>query len=207
MKQENELLKNTVKNQGGQIEFLQREIRRKNLIAKGIRDDENEKSQKTREKNGTVLQNIEAHTDTARNVDEIRRIGKCNNTRTRPIIVKLTTDQKKQEIMERAKKLKGTNIWMEEDYMPRTIKKRKKLVSFLKNTRQRGERTILKYDKIILWEQLYGAHELEIWRPHREIIEQRNTQTPKRTLDMRSPMGESLQDQLRKITRTTRKKN
>ncbi|KAF2896272.1 hypothetical protein ILUMI_09912 [Ignelater luminosus] len=91
--------KKTVNNQGTQIELLESKIRRKNLIVKRIPDDANEKSQETREKIGTVLQTIGAPTDTARDVDEVTRIEKYNNTRTPPIIVKLTTGRN-QEIME-----------------------------------------------------------------------------------------------------------
>ncbi|KAF2889168.1 hypothetical protein ILUMI_17005, partial [Ignelater luminosus] len=62
----------------------------------------------------------------------------------------------KQEIMERTKKLKGTNIWVEEDYTPRTMEERRKLVPFLNDARHRGERAILKY---VIWSTQTGKRE------------------------------------------------
>ncbi|KAF2902086.1 hypothetical protein ILUMI_04099 [Ignelater luminosus] len=162
-----------------------------------VRDRRQDARGAQKRETGTVLQNIGASTDTARDVDELKRIGKFNSARTRPIIVKLTTGQRRQEIMEQTKKLKGTNIWVKKT--PRTMEEIRKSVTFIKDARQRGE-------KIMLGEQVYAAHELERGRPHRESIKQRNTQTPKQTVDMRSSMGDSLQNHLQKITRTTREK-
>ena len=48
--------------------------------------------------------------------DGIRRIGKYNEGRKRSIIVKLMPEKKKTEIMKQASKLKGTEIWLDEDF-------------------------------------------------------------------------------------------
>lgn len=70
--------------------------------------------------------------------------------RPRSLIVKLFIHKDKQEILSKASTLKGTNIYMNEDFSDSVRQKRKELMPQMKAARARGERAYLKYDRLIV---------------------------------------------------------
>ncbi|KAF2906009.1 hypothetical protein ILUMI_00167, partial [Ignelater luminosus] len=81
--------------------------------------------------------------------------------------------------MERTKKvtIKGTNIWVEENYTPRTMEERRKSVSFLKDARQRAERAILKNNRTKKYSdtKANSGYELANGGPHAESAPKNHT--------------------------------
>ncbi|KAF2886163.1 hypothetical protein ILUMI_20010 [Ignelater luminosus] len=86
---ENKLSKQDVMLQKKKIESLEREAKRKNIVAKGIME--------------IIGANIKEETD----IDEARRMEKYRGKFNRPIIMKITTTIKKDEIINKAKELEG----------------------------------------------------------------------------------------------------
>lgn len=192
MKTENELLKTKVTKQEERIIDLEREVRKKNIIIKGVEDKENEKETETREKIKRVLKKIEVGCDTDADLEEVRRLGRYKEGKIRPILIKVTRENTRTNIFKNAKLLHGTNVWINQDY-PKTIQEERKiLVEQMKEARRQGYRASIKYNKLIVDKE---TRKVELGGG------------TKRSILERSPEGNSLEEQFRKITRTERQKN
>ncbi|KAK4875821.1 hypothetical protein RN001_012243 [Aquatica leii] len=103
-KEENTKLTKKVDEQNERIEMLEREIRGKNLIIKGIKEDINECEVVTREKVCIVIDKIGISLDKKMEIDEAKRLGKPTEGKTRPILIKLIkTSTKKKDFKQRKK--------------------------------------------------------------------------------------------------------
>ena len=214
VKEENELLKNKVKDQETRIQFMEKEMRKKNLIIKGVADTHKEGTKDTEEKINKIMEKMGLDVRSSKDIDVTMRIGKYREDKARPILVKLTRECTKINILKKSATLKGSDIWIDEDY-PKDIQiERNKLLPILKEARSSGQNAYLKYDKLIINNELYTKaddRKSETINEGRRIYEhnkQRNTNTSaKRTVAERSPQGDSLQQQLNKIHRTQLAKN
>ncbi|XP_065658502.1 uncharacterized protein LOC136083018 [Hydra vulgaris] len=86
-------------------------------------------------------------------VERAYRIGKIKEDKSsRTMIIKLLDFQNKNKILTSAKKLKGTGIFINEDFSNETMEIRKKLWEEVKQLRKEGKYAIIKYDKIFVRE-------------------------------------------------------
>lgn len=206
MKEENKNLRERVVKQEERIQHLEREVRKKNLIIKGIVDGEGEDENETRDKIVAVVQKIGVDIDVKGDVDEVRRIGKYRPQQKRPILVKLTKESTRRTVLKNAKKLKGTDIWIDEDYPREVQEERRRLMPRMKEARENGCKAIVKYNKLIINGEVHTAEELKEGREVERMSEfGSGSNSLKRTVFERSPEGDKFEEQLRKISRTTRK--
>lgn len=83
--------------------------------------------------------------------EQAHRTGKYTaNGRPRPVIVKLLCYKDKEEILKQAKKLKGTNFFINEDFSERVRQRRKELLPQLGEAHKQGNFAFLKYDQLIV---------------------------------------------------------
>lgn len=66
------------------------------------------------------------------------------------MIVRLFRYKGKQTILSKVNNLKGTNIYMNEDFTDAVRQKRKELLPEMRADRARGEWAYLKYDKLVV---------------------------------------------------------
>lgn len=209
MKEENMRLKERMREQEDKIEKLEREIRSKNIVIKGIMDEEKESEEKMREKVNIVMGKIGIDIRENEDIDEMRRIGRYKINETRPIKVSLIKKDTKTKILRNAKHLKGTDIWIDEDYPKQIQEERKALLPQLKEARAKGHRAVMKYNRLIIDGEIYRTEDdvcyegVERERKREEVKD--NGQ--KRTLGERSPESSNIEEQIRKITKTTLRKN
>ena len=71
-------------------------------------------------------------------IDVVHRMGKQLDNKPRPVIVRLRTFREKQECLKLSPKLKGTNIYINEDISKATLDIRKTKLRELKEKRQQG---------------------------------------------------------------------
>ena len=76
------------------------------------------------------------------------RVGNINNTLPRTIIAKFSSFKGKQIVLSDAKKLKGQNIYINEDFSKETMDIRKVKWKSVKSLKSQGKFAILVYDKI-----------------------------------------------------------
>ncbi|XP_065678105.1 uncharacterized protein LOC136093113 [Hydra vulgaris] len=80
-------------------------------------------------------------------VERAHRIGQFKENKPRTLVLKLLNYQDKNKILKAGKQLKGTGLYINEDFAQETIYHRRKLWE-VKKLRSEGKYAILKYDKI-----------------------------------------------------------
>ncbi|XP_065684372.1 uncharacterized protein LOC136096733 [Hydra vulgaris] len=81
-------------------------------------------------------------------VERAHRIGQFKENKPRTLVLNLLNYQDKNKILKAVKQLKGTGIYINEDFAQETIYHRRKLWEEVKKLRSEGKYAILKYDKI-----------------------------------------------------------
>lgn len=201
-KKENQRMRDIISQQDERIGILEREVRKKNLIFKGVEDKIDEKPEETKRKVLMICQMLEVNINPEVNIDDIQRLGKPRPGTIRPIILKLTTSDKKWEILKKSNKLKGTDIWVDEDYPKKIQEDRALLIPELKKARSSGKRAQLRYDKLIVDGKIVNTSAAQTTTT--ELKTRETTTGNKRKTDMRSPEAAKLEEQLKKITRTAK---
>ncbi|RZF33067.1 hypothetical protein LSTR_LSTR015674 [Laodelphax striatellus] len=152
-------LKEEVSKQGDRIRQLEKEVRKRNIIIHGVEDDKNENTEKfafgfIRSKLGVDINDCE--------LDFAERIGLFKSNSNRPIIIGLTTCRRKAEILSKRTLLKGSNIYLAEDYPKEVQEIRKNLRVEMISARKEGKYAILKYDKLIVLEKEKSRRKREL---------------------------------------------
>lgn len=83
-----------------------------------------------------------------KSVGRIHRIGKPG--RNRPVIVYFQDYNEKQKIISNARKLKGTDISVQNDYSKETLRKRKLLWDSAKDEKRHGKKVNLVHDVLFV---------------------------------------------------------
>ncbi|CAG9820033.1 unnamed protein product [Phaedon cochleariae] len=148
LEQENEKLQR-------RIHDLERKAKKFNIIIYGIGGSEEETYNTTIELLKTKLQ-IDCE---ERDIKDIYRIGKSENTKPRPVVAELATFKIKSEILKEAKeKLRGTPVFIAQDFTKEEYEERKILYEGLKKARSKGLKAFLKR-KILIVEGENYTHE------------------------------------------------
>lgn len=200
IKDENKRLKKKVEEQESRIGRLERAVRSKNVVIKGIGEEESENESSIKEKVNRIIHKIGINVETERDIDEIRRIGRKETGKKRPVLVKLVRESTRSEILRNARHLKGTTMWIDEDFPKNVQEKRMTLIPRLREARDRGHRAVLKYDKLIVDGEIIVDSDREDEGGERGAGQ-------KRTVEIRSPEGDSIDGQTPKITKTMTTKN
>lgn len=88
-------------------------------------------------------------------MERIHRIGRPTKGKSRPVILKLFDFNVKENILRNARKLKGTTISISEDLSIHIRQKRKLLWNSAKEDRDKGEKVVLRFDKLIVGNSSY----------------------------------------------------
>ena len=127
---------------------LEDRSRRDNLRIDGIAEVENETWEQTEE----ILQNLLKEKPQLENisVERAHRVGNKGKNNKRTIVLKLASFKDKLKIISEARKLKGTNISINEDYSKETLQIRKEKWKEVKELRKNGTYAILVYGKVVI---------------------------------------------------------
>ena len=127
---------------------LEDRSRRDNLRIDGIAELENETWEQTEE----ILHNLFKEKLELENilVERAHRVGNKGKNDKRTIVLKLASFKDKLKIISEARKLKGTNISINEDYSKETLEIRKEKWKEVKELRKNGTYAILVYDKVVI---------------------------------------------------------
>ena len=125
--------------------------RRNNIRVDCIRESEGETWNDSEEK---VKKLLKAVLKIDRNIDIERahRTGSKRNDRRRTIVLKLLNFKDKEDILSKARLLKGTGIFVNEDFAKETREKRKLLWEEVKKHRIEGKYAVIKYDRVFVRE-------------------------------------------------------
>ena len=133
------------------LDYLENQSRRSNVIIDGIPDVKSESWSDAEIKVKNVFTDHLKINPKLIEIERAHRVGKYDPTgRPRSIVAKLLRFKDKEEIFKRSKNLKGTNIYINEDYSESVRQKRKDLLPQLKAERQKGNIAYLKFDKLVV---------------------------------------------------------
>lgn len=136
------------------IDELENRERRINLVIHGLTESPQESSSSL---NTTVVKKIfKKHLKVwITSIERIHRLGNHKEGSRRPVILRLMNYREKQLIVQNAKKLKGTNIYIGEDFSYRVRSVRRLLWNSSRANRERREKVYLSYDKLKINGEVY----------------------------------------------------
>ena len=125
--------------------------RRNNIRVDGVPESENETWDNSLEKVQQIIKNRLAIKDNivierARRGGAVKRNG---GDQPRTIFAKILNFQDKNKILKKASRLKGSGIYISEDFSSQTMQIRKSLWPKVKELREQGKYAIIKYDRIV----------------------------------------------------------
>ena len=139
--QENEYLREKLRD-------IEDRCRRDNLRIDGLQEVENETWEQTEKiLKGMIQEKLEIQDV---NIERAHRVGSTSNTSPRTVVAKFSSFKGKQLVLSAAKKLKGQNIYINEDFSKETMDIRKEKWKSVKSLRSQGKYAILVYDKIVV---------------------------------------------------------
>lgn len=133
-------------------DYAEAQSKRNNLIFDGINESDGESWSDSEEKVRKLMSENLKLDPRKIELERAHRTGKSSETATRPrpIVVKFLRYKDKVEVLSLAKELKGTNIYINEDFSEAVRQKRKDLLPAMKAARERGDLAYLRYDKLIV---------------------------------------------------------
>ncbi|XP_047122400.1 uncharacterized protein LOC124805898 [Hydra vulgaris] len=138
--------------------ILEDRSRQNNLRIEGITESVNETWEETED---NVLKLFSKNLKVNEvEIERAHRTGYKKDGKTRTLILKLLRFKDKAKILKEAHRLKGLNIYINEDYSRETSIIRKKLFSEAKLRRENGENVAVRYDKIIKLKSNYTKKDL-----------------------------------------------
>jgi hypothetical protein len=140
------LLKEKIKFLIDKQRVLEDRSRRNNIRVFGICEGQNETWEET-ELQLTKLLNEKLNIKNV-TIERAHRTGKASNKFPRAIVAKLLNFKDKENILQNAKKLKDTGIFIKEDFSYETQQIRKSLWEEVKGIRESGKYAVIKYDKV-----------------------------------------------------------
>lgn len=152
LKKENQILKYRLLN-------CERKLKKFNLIFYGLQEEEEEL---------VGIQNILDLINQKLNIDcnfsdirDIYRIGQKTADKNRPTVVEFINYKLRTDILANSKKLKGTGIFITNDYTPEDYEKHKILIAHLKTARSNNHHAVIKNNVLIINGDKYTCEDLE----------------------------------------------
>ncbi len=132
------------------LEYLEGQSRRNNLVIDGIIETPGETWTEAEEKVKKIFAE-KLQLQRSIEVERAHRTGKpLMGERPRPIVVQFLTHKDRSAVLQRAKNLKGTKIFINEDYTDTVRQKRKELIPKMRAAQERGGIAFLRYDKLVI---------------------------------------------------------
>ena len=134
------------------VDDLENRSRRNNLCFEGIAESVGENWQQTENKVKELISTYMPEVGDDVVIERAHRVGKTRPSEAKPrkIVARFFNYKDRESILKAKKKLHGTNIFINEDYSDRVMKKRKDLMPKLKEARKKNLRAFLRYDKLII---------------------------------------------------------
>lgn len=161
LRSENEVLRQAVKSQEGKITALDNYSRRSNLIFDGISEQSDETQVILLGKIQQVLNNMKIQNCKAIKFERFHRLGHYTGKSSRPVIVRFSFYQDRELVWSHKKNLKGTQIYVREDFCRDTLEYRQSVIPILKAARANGKKCVLVGDALIIDGQRYQRGNLD----------------------------------------------
>lgn len=148
LKEENNLLKMKIEKQDEKIRTLEKESKGKELIVHGLEERETSEVSVERLLLDFFRSTMQLAMD-GNDLDKAFRLGK-KMERPRPIRVIFAKSKVRDTVISKRKALKGSKIFISENFPKEVLETRKALLPEVKKLREEGKTAFIKYDKIIV---------------------------------------------------------
>lgn len=143
---ERNLMKKTITEMEDKVTYLENQSRRDNIVIRGVQEMERESWDDTVK----VVIDVGKRIGIDISKEDVTRAHRIGYGKTpRPIVVKMRSWRMKNEFMKNKKKLKGSDVIIQEDLAKKTIEERKKLLEEARKRRDHGENAYVSYDKLV----------------------------------------------------------
>ncbi|CAH2092029.1 unnamed protein product [Euphydryas editha] len=150
--EENKYLKNEVQRLKEKVKYLDEQNRKNNLLLHGIKETE-KNHQELFNLIKQTLKNLDIEIDIYE-INNFYRLGKKQgDSKVRPILISLTSFQKKLIILENKMKM-PKQTYITEDFSKETLEMRKDLQEKLKQVKQSGKDAFIRNNKIVIKETI-----------------------------------------------------
>ncbi|CAH2084522.1 unnamed protein product [Euphydryas editha] len=140
-------LEEKIEKQQNSIDFLEKQMRKKNIVFFGI--SESEKNYEELLNNILHIINEKMNIACPKwEIESVFRLGR-NKDKIRPVVVTTTTLSRKLQILKNKRTLDNSGLYIKQDYTPAVLIKRRELQDELQRKRMSGEKVTLRYDKIV----------------------------------------------------------
>lgn len=212
IKRVNTELQRQVENQDKRIMQMEKEIRKRNIVIYGVDEPKEENIQYMKCKVSQIMNKLEVQIDEKGDILDIYRIGRPTGNNSRPLLVETKSWNKKMEILKETRKLKGTKIFISEDFPKDIQEQRRILTRHMKDAREKGHKVKLYYNTLKIDEGMYNVESLGYRKNHFSSTNSNSTdvnyaivEKPRgRTMSQRSPNEDSNEwERIQKITKTS----
>nr|CAH7733636.1 unnamed protein product [Callosobruchus chinensis] len=152
IKKENQLLQL-------RLAAVERKQKKYNLIFYGVKESET-KLEETKSVLNIISGNFELECSYS-DLRDVYRIGNKQSDKTRPLVIEFVNYQLKFEILANSKKLKGTSIYVQNDYIQEDYKNRKLLIENLKLARSNNLKATIRNNRLVVEGEEFTVAELE----------------------------------------------
>ena len=130
------------------VDSMENYSRRNNLIVAGIPQQEKETWEETELALKKILTTKLGLAEDAVQFDRVHRLR--TKSTPQPIIARCTFYKDKETVLKLSKKLKGTAVYINEDFSPTIRTTRKHLGAHLAAAREQGKKAFLKFDHLVI---------------------------------------------------------
>ena len=131
------------------LNYLEDQSRRNNLRFEGIPEDTNETWEHTAKKIQSLVQD-KLGIRSSVPIDRSHRVGKPGSSRPRTIVARFANFPDRANILKNSKKLKGTNIFINEDLCEASRQKRREQLPLLRRAREEGKIAYFVHTKLVI---------------------------------------------------------
>lgn len=148
---ENEEIKSKLESQNSRLDFIEKEMRKKNIIVFGVEETERNYFDLQEKILGIISNNLEISC-IPNDIEAVQRRGKKAEGKIRPVVLTFTTLGMKIMALKNKKKLENCAYYIKQDYPKHILEKRAALMDQAISEKEKGNKVILKYDKLIIIE-------------------------------------------------------
>ncbi|KAJ8727744.1 hypothetical protein PYW07_001863 [Mythimna separata] len=148
---ENEEIQLKLEKQNSRLDYIEKEMRKKNIVIFGV--EETEKGYfELQDKILGIMSNILKISCIPNDIEAVQRRGKKVEGKVRPVVITFTTLGMKIKALKNKNHLENCEYYIKQDYPKNILEKRAELKNQAKLETEKGNKVVLKYDKLIILE-------------------------------------------------------
>ena len=143
------------------IDDLENRSRRQNIVVHGIEEDDHENWEQTEEKLISMIRDRLQIEIPPEQIERAHRTGFKHPAKPRPIVCKFISDKTKQRVLKNRKRLRGSKIYIDDDYSKKVREERMQLKEYMFEARSKGSFAYLRFKYLYIDNQKFTLSDLE----------------------------------------------